>query len=129
MSKIYLRPHHGLCIQYYTGRGYNEEFTTNMDYITDVLKGNPAQEIVLRTGADVLCECCPHYQEGACRTEEKAAGYDSKCLSLSGFHDGQHLTWGLFKKALADEIIKKSALKDVCGDCVWFSLCEITNPC
>ena len=127
MNKIYLRPHHGLCIQHYTGRGYDEKFTKNMDYIAGILKNNPTQEIVLCKGVDALCECCPYNQEGICLSEEKAAKYDSKCLSLAGFNEGQHLIWDLFQKTLADEIIKKSALKYVCGDCVWFSLCEKMN--
>ena len=98
-----------------------------MDQITDILTGNPLTEVVLCQGADAVCECCPHNQEGICSSEEKAAGYDSKCLALSGFHEGQHLTWDLLRKTLADEIIKKSVLKDVCGDCQWFTLCN-TQP-
>ena len=124
MNQIYLRPHHGLCIQHYTGRGYDENFTRNMDHIVDILKCNPSQEIVLYTGVDVLCKCCPHNQNGVCNSEEKVVGYDSKCLSISGFYNGQHLTWDSLKKTFINEIIKKSNLRYVCGDCAWFSLCE-----
>ena len=37
---IRLRPHHGMCFQFYNGKGYSEEFTENMDDLLGRLNGD-----------------------------------------------------------------------------------------
>lgn len=123
-SCIRLRPHHGLCIQHYVGHGYNDQFTENMSRIIESLKNNPAQDIVLCSTTDVLCDFCPNNQNGVCESEEKVAKYDKACLSLCGFYDGQQLSWDLFKKTIAKTIIEGSNLRNICKDCSWLPLCE-----
>ena len=50
-----LRPHHGMCIANFVGRGYDEVFTVNMNQTAEALKAEPQQEIWLKAGEDVLC--------------------------------------------------------------------------
>lgn len=123
-KKIYIRAHHGLCIQNYIGRGYDKLFTENMNHIINILKNNPTQEIIICSSTDVVCNYCPHNHYGVCESEEKAEEYDDKCLSLSGFSKGEHLSWDLFQNVLFEKIIKSSKLSYVCKDCCWVSLCE-----
>ena len=40
-----LRPHHGMCIANFVGRGYDEVFTVNMNQTAEALKAEPQQEI------------------------------------------------------------------------------------
>ena len=60
---IRLRPHHGLCIQHFTGKGYSAAFVANMTHVIAVLRAMPETQIELTADMDVLCACCPHNQE------------------------------------------------------------------
>ena len=51
-SPLLLRPHHGLCIQNFRGKGYSENFVREMAKIAAFLEENPKQEITLHTAAD-----------------------------------------------------------------------------
>ena len=124
MSAINLRPHHGLCIQFFSGHGYNQRFTENMTRIVDILKSNPAQEIKLCATSDVLCMHCPHNMGSICEREKRVRRFDIECLNLSGFSIGQRLRWDVLQQAIYKNIIKKSRLPDVCGGCSWVLLCE-----
>ena len=46
MSKFLIRPHHLLCMRYFQGCGYSDEFTENMRYVISNLKN----------GSEVLSE-------------------------------------------------------------------------
>ena len=37
-----LRPHHGMCFQFYEGKGYSEEFTDYMGAVMQRLEADPA---------------------------------------------------------------------------------------
>lgn len=49
--KTLLRPHHGLCIHFYEGKGYNEEFTKKMDALINQIQRNP------RDGNSIAYSC------------------------------------------------------------------------
>ena len=36
-----LRPHHGMCLAYFEGRGYSEKFTAHMQYVLEKLENAP----------------------------------------------------------------------------------------
>ena len=55
-----LRPHHGLCIQFYEGKGYSEEFTKKMDELVNLIQLTPMMPIQLHIDVDVLCNSCPN---------------------------------------------------------------------
>ena len=50
-----LRPHHLLCIQNFTGYGYNADFTENMKLTVSELRENPDTKIAFVRGCDDLC--------------------------------------------------------------------------
>lgn len=54
-----LRPHHLLCTQTFTGKGYSADFVENMQAITAFLRRGPDAAIELTFGADCLCAKCP----------------------------------------------------------------------
>jgi len=120
---IRLRPHHGLCIRHFTGRGYDQRFTENMTAVVGALKGDPAQEIVIVEDADVLCGCCPNLVGGRCVTQEKVSGYDATCLRLCGLRFGQRVRWDAFQDAISTKVLGEHELAEVCKECEWLSVC------
>ena len=67
-----LRPHHLLCIQKFTGHGYDEPFTQHMTSIVSALKSHPQTEITVTQGCDDLCQRCPNNHSGTCTSLEKS---------------------------------------------------------
>lgn len=57
-----LRPHHGLCLRFFQGKGYSDGFVANMGAIQSMLKSNPL--IRLAPEMDEICRCCPNNQSG-----------------------------------------------------------------
>ena len=52
---IYLRPHHLLCTQGYSGKGYSEGFVSHMNEVVDELRNRPGTKITLTFSTDTLC--------------------------------------------------------------------------
>ena len=55
-----LRPHHLLCTQGYSGKGYSSEFVKSMNKVVSQLRGKEPVEIEIVFGTDDLCKSCPH---------------------------------------------------------------------
>ena len=66
-----LRPHHGMCFQFYEGKGYSEEFTDHMGSVMQRLEADPAQLITLQVATDEVCRQCPNNIDGACEDNPK----------------------------------------------------------
>ena len=79
-----LRPHHLLCIQKFTGHGYDADFTQHMNYIVSELRRDPETQITIVQGCDDLCKACPNNINGVCSSLEKVAGMDSSVLDICG---------------------------------------------
>ena len=127
MSKtINLRPHHLLCISFFKGKGYSDEFVSNMTSIVSALKENKDTPISLVLGKDDLCAHCPHNQNGICTAEDKSSKYDQLTLNALGIDTNSHSTTTYFTlRALADEkIINCGKRENICGDCEWTNLCH-----
>ena len=78
---IYLRPHHLLCTQGYSGKGYSEGFVSHMNEVVDELRNRPGTKITLTFSTDTLCSCCPHKEgEDLCDTQEKVKRFDQKAV-------------------------------------------------
>lgn len=120
--KIYrIRAHHGMCLAFFQGNGYSEEFTEHMGKIKQELEKNP--RVCLADGTDDICAHCPHRVSGACRSAEKVAAYDRKVLALCGLEAGAELEWKVFEGLVKNKILDQGKRKAVCGDCQWDSLC------
>ncbi len=118
-----LRPHHGLCIRYFAGKGYSEAFVQNMRQVIARLQDAPEQPVRLRAEVDAVCTACPHNLQGACETAEKVARYDAACLTLCGLQNGQVLPWSAFAGRVHQNIIAPGRLAEVCRGCRWLSVC------
>ena len=54
-----MRPHHLLCTQGYSGKGYSQEFVRNMDHWVKRLRNREGFRVRITFSTDSLCSCCP----------------------------------------------------------------------
>ena len=122
-----LRPHHILCIQKFTGHGYNEEFTLHMTALTAKLRGNPETSAVMTQGCDDLCRVCPNNRGGSCVSLEKVDRMDRRVLEACGLHYGETASWKQLAEKGREEIFETDQFEQVCGSCQWNELCRKTE--
>ena len=80
---IKLRPHHLLCTQGYSGKGYDEKFVLNMTYITDRMRKDPDLKVQIVFSTDDLCRFCPRKRgEGICADDNKVQVFDSGVIKF-----------------------------------------------
>lgn len=123
-----LRPHHGMCIANFVGRGYDEAFTVNMNQTAEALKAEPQQEIWLKAGEDVLCSRCPHCQ-GQCVTLEKVQKLDQAVLTICGLEDGSTVIWQEFEQMVKEKILDSGRFDQICSVCRWYDFCSGIMAC
>src|SRR3989304_5831182 len=89
--KAKLRGHHLICLNFFRGEGYSENFIKN---IYAILK-NEKLEVV--NGPDEICARCPYLEDNKCSsneyTDEKILLQDKEALRLLGFKPGQTVDW------------------------------------
>ena len=128
---LHLRPHHLLCLQTFTGRGYSEEFVRHMTLVRDQLIREPLTPVELVSGVDDLCAHCPNNVDGQC-TSDNPALFDSKVSrklystgiispdAASKDHPGKRPVLTGIPDALE---ISSSVLEECCPGCEWKELC------
>ncbi len=116
---IKLRPHHLLCTQGYSGKGYDDDFVSNMDEVVHYLRTHEDAEIMLTFSTDDLCKDCPHKAgENLCDTQEKVKKFDDKTVSYFQLEEKEYNYHEITRKI--DEQMTEEMLADICGDCSWF---------
>lgn len=119
---IEIRPHHGLCAEFFQGKGYSGEFTENMMAVLKMLAENDLQ-VVPKADTDLICGHCPNNNGDCCTSEEKVLRYDKKVLELCGIAEGISLSWEDYRRLLREKIIGAGIIREVCGDCQWAEYC------
>ena len=61
---IRLRPHHGMCLAYFEGKGYSDDFTENMQHMLELLE--KGAEVEMTVSGDEICKACPNLKSGVC---------------------------------------------------------------
>lgn len=119
-----LRGHHLICLQFYHGEGYNEEFIEKLDEVIERAKGGEKIEIVY--GTDEVCRACPYLKDNECNYSEDSKDeiyeLDNIALNLLKYSVGEVVYWDEIKEKVA-EIINIWRDK-VCKECEWRSVCE-----
>lgn len=118
-----VRPHHGLCAEFFRGEGYDGDFVKNMSETLSVLNENDPI-ITIAEGADLICAKCPHNGENGCETAEKVSRYDGAVLKICGLSAGDLLSWQDFRDTVRKKIISENRLGEVCADCCWYGICS-----
>ena len=122
MSSVKLRPHHLLCLHFFEGKGYSDEFTANMTSVKLSLEQlDPRIELV--RSADIICGSCPNNINGVCSSEEKVKRYDGTVLSICGIDTDCGLSFSRLQSIVLEKIVYPHRLQDVCGDCQWSFIC------
>lgn len=120
---ILLRPHHGLCIHHFEGKGYSPSFINTMSNLISKLESDPEQIIQVVCNCDDICSTCPNNNYTICNTNAKVLSYDYRCLTLCNLQENEQLSWLDFKRKLHKHVLKPQKLSKVCLDCEWLSLC------
>ena len=116
---IVLRPHHLLCTQGYSGKGYDNDFVAHMTDVVHQLRDVPGTTIRLTFSTDTLCSCCPNkLGEDLCDTQEKVKRYDAKTVEYFGLEEKEYVYQDLIRAI--DAKATPEILADICRDCCWF---------
>lgn len=118
---ILLRPHHLLCTQGYSGKGYDNDFVTHMTDVVHQLRDVPGTTIHLTFSTDTLCSCCPNkLGTDLCDTQEKVKRYDAKTVEYFGLEEKDYVYQDLIREI--DAKATPEILADICRDCCWFPI-------
>ena len=112
---LFLRPHHALCIRFFEGRGYSEEFVRHMTAVIERLQRDDPM-VTLTGGCDQLCEKRPRNIGGVCETDDTVRSIDERALSAMALSAGDTLRWHDLYRLAYDRIIGCSRLGEVCQE-------------
>lgn len=121
-ERVKLRAHHGMCLAFFEGKGYSEEFTEHMQTVLDAMTDNPGLQVVATE--DVICQKCPNLEKGVCKTERLVREYDQKVLADCGLKENSEISWIEFSNLVKEKIIASGKRKGICGNCQWTEICE-----
>ena len=117
-----IRPHHGMCIAFFQGKGYSNEFTAHMDELIHKFEKNPT--ICITSQTDAICLKCPNNKQGICETESKVAEYDRQVLERCSIREGTIMPYADFKKTVCENILLPGKREEICGNCQWNKICR-----
>jgi hypothetical protein len=96
--KARLRGHHLICLNFFRGEGYSEEFIEN------IYKTIKKEEIIVAKGADDVCSKCPHLKDDKCAsneyTNEMILVQDREALRLLDLTQGMIVDWKIIASRL-----------------------------
>lgn len=122
ITHINLRPHHLLCIQKYTGHGYDENFTKHMDSTVKILYEKGI--VTLQEGCDDLCSACPNNVDGKCTSLDKVRHMDESVLEACGLSYGDTDEWMKLADIAKSRVFQTNEFNNICHSCEWFELCK-----
>jgi hypothetical protein len=123
---IPFRVHHILCFHGYSGKGYNEKFIEQMNYLKILFLSNPDTMLEIISRPDYICDSCPNLTDTGCslgncgNPEERIHLRDKEVMDLLGLSEGQIISvHDAFK--LAESRISPEKLIEICSQCDWLS--------
>lgn len=122
-----LRPHHLLCIQKFTGHGYDEAFTKHLAKIVTLLSDEPKTMITLTCGCDSVCELCPNHRNGTCLSAEKVLQMDNGVIEKCDLTYGATILWSELSRRTREKILESDQFEQICSSCQWHELCKSTE--
>ena len=123
-----LRPHHGMCFQFYEGKGYSHDFTDHMGKVIKDFTDDPGQEVCLSVAVDIVCENCPNNKAGECVSRDKVTRYDEEVLRICGISNGDVMPYASFLTLVRVKITDAGLRSSICGDCCWDTVCRKHRP-
>ncbi|WP_270166761.1 DUF1284 domain-containing protein [Paenibacillus sp. SYP-B4298] len=117
MTAIQLRGHHVLCLLGYRGKGYSEDFCTNMTAIYETLRTEPDTVVELIEGPDHICRAFPPDQPQHC-LNASVDRKDRDILHALGTAPGLRVRWRALTLA-ASARLQPEDVGRLCADCQW----------
>ncbi len=120
---IKLRPHHLLCTQGYSGKGYSDDFVSNMDSVTNKLRNDRNVKVEIVFSTDSLGSKCPSkVSNGVCKSDNKVLRFDTGVINALNLKEGVYSYQELISRL--DEYLSSGVgderLRAICGDCEWY---------
>ena len=120
-----IRPHHGMWLYFFEGKGYSSTFSEHMAQVKEELLQNNGEALLeLVTRTDDICSACPHNLNGNCETYGKVNAYDVGVLAYCGLESGQKLSFHELEALVETRILHAGHGREICGDCEWSSICH-----
>lgn len=119
---ISIRPHHGMCLAYFEGKGYSDVFTSHMQSILDQLETGLNVKLCVHT--DAICSACPHNQNECCENRKRVESYDRKVLEFCELSEGEELEFDIFVQKVEKHILSSGRREEICGRCRWNTICS-----
>lgn len=117
--KAKLRGHHLICLNFFSGEGYSEDFIKNIYSIVR------KEKVEIVEGADDVCARCPYLKENKCSnneyTDEKIVFQDKAALKLLECKPGESTDWKTISSKLPQIIEEWKA--HFCRDCGYLKVC------
>ena len=120
---IRLRPHHLLRTQGYSGKGYSDNFVSNMNEVVERLRTNKDEMVEITFSTDNLCACCPSkLSDGVCDSDVKVLHFDKGVVDAIDLKEGTYSYQELISKL--DTYLTSGhddeLLRNICGNCNWY---------
>lgn len=122
-----LRGHHFVCLQFFRGKGYSDEFVENLRTVVERATENPAQ---LVAGADDVCSSCTGLaRDGRClnpQTSDLLVNRgDRFAWRVLDVAPGDLLSLAEARRRLAADAVSCGTWRaEHCDGCTWEKECE-----
>ncbi len=117
--KSKLRGHHLICLNFFRGEGYSDDFIKNIYSIIE----NQKVEVV--AGPDEVCKKCPSLVANKCEnddyTNEEILFQDKEALRLLGYKAGDITNWEIISTRLP--LIMDEWKSEFCLNCRYLKVC------
>lgn len=118
-----LRGHHLICLHFFNGEGYSQEFITNLK---ETLQETGHAPVDICSGADEVCTKCPYLKDSSCHydknAEEDIRAMDKKALELLNLPAGSKEDWNDIRNAVPG--IFNQWYVSYCKSCDWLKVCR-----
>ena len=132
-----LRAHHIFCIQGFRGKGYSEEFVSNMTKIINCLNSNEDIKVKVINHPDYICLGCPknigqesmrmfelektYNDRGFCEKEDYIVNLDNLVLKVLDIKAEIEYSYKDLLRKIKEKLTEEKFEK-ICGECQWYGL-------
>lgn len=134
---LILRAHHIFCIQGFRGKGYSEEFVSNMTNIVNQLNKDYNNMIKVVNSPDHICLSCPnnigqekmrkfeidkvYENKGFCENERYIKNLDNQVLEILNIDEGTIYSYRELLLRIK-QYLTEEKFENICGNCKWYGL-------
>ncbi|WP_334109772.1 DUF1284 domain-containing protein [Thermodesulfitimonas autotrophica] len=118
-----LRGHHLICLHFFRGEGYSQEFVANLREV--VARAQAGEEVELVAGADDVCRACPALEGDKCQAKPGVDAairkMDAAAAAHLGVKVGERVRWAAVKEKVA--ATPPGWFAAFCAGCDWEQVC------